>query len=305
VIRQAMTMLAAVCLMVPCAFARGEPAADTPVENGPVANISAPETRPPAATAGTASSRPLWEAGLLGFGITQPAYPGSEERVSRLLGLPFLIYRGKYLRAERGNVGLRALKTPRTELDLGFAATLGSPSSDIAARHGMTNLGTLVEFGPRLKINLGDLADISRDSRFQFPLRQVIDVSHGFVARGVAFEPQWVRDTRLPRHWLVSTELGMLFGDTTLADTFYGVSPADATPTRSSYTARSGLFALRAGLFVSHAASPDLRFFYSVRIESLAGAANRDSPLVRRRLGWGGMVGFILTMAHSEQPAED
>jgi outer membrane protein len=305
VIRQAMTMLAAVCLMVPCAFARGEPAADTPVENGPVANISAPDTRPPAAAAGAASSRPLWEAGLLGFGLTQPAYPGSEERVSRLLGLPFLIYRGKYLRAERGNVGLRALKTPRTELDLGFAATLGSPSSDIAARQGMANLGTLIEFGPRLKVNLGDLADIRRDSRFQFPLRQVIDVSHGFVLRGVTFEPQWIRDTRLPGHWLVSTELGMLFGDTTLANTFYGVSPVDATPTRSSYAARSGLFALRAGLFVSHAASPDLRFFYSVRIESLAGAANRDSPLVRRRLGWGAMIGFALTLASSERPAEE
>lgn len=249
--------------------------------------------------------KPLWEAGLLGFGITQPAYPGSEERVTRLLGLPFLIYRGKYLRAERGNVGLRALKTPRTELDLGFAANLGSPSSDIPARQGMENLGTLIEFGPRLRVNLGDLSDIRRDSRFQFPVRQVFDASHGFVLRGVAFEPQWVRDTRLPGHWLVSTELGMLFGDTTLANTFYGVSPADATPTRSSYTARSGLFALRAGLFVSHAVSPDLRLFYSFRIESLAGAVNRDSPLVRRKLGWGGMIGFALTINSSERPAEE
>ena len=301
--RLANTLLLAGCLLAACANARGEPAADDPLANTAVTNVPERNTRPPAATA--APTRPLWEAGLLGFGITQPAYPGSEERVSRLLGLPFLIYRGRYLRAERGNVGLRALKTSRTELDLGFAATLGAPSSDIAARHGMANLGTLIEFGPRLKVNLGDLADISRDSRFQFPLREVIDVSHGFVSRGVAFEPQWVRDTRLPRHWLITTDLGMLFGDRTLADTFYGVSPADATPTRSSYTARSGLFALRAGLFVSHAASPDLRFFYSVRIESLAGAANRDSPLVRRKLGWGAMIGFAWTMGHSERPAED
>lgn len=304
-IRQTITMLVAGLLMSTCAFAHSEPGANTPVENIPVTNAPARETGPPAAAAGAASSRPLWEAGLLGLAITQPAYPGSEERVSRLLGLPFLIYRGKYLRAERGNVGLRALKTPRTELDLGFAATLGSPSSDIAARHGMANLGTLIEFGPRLKVNLGDLSDIRRDSRFQFPLRQVIDVSHGFALRGATFEPQWIRDTRLPGHWLVSTELGMLFGDTTLADTFYGVSPGDATPTRSSYTARSGLFALRAGLFVSHAVSPDLRLFYSFRMESLAGAANRDSPLVRRRLGWGAVIGIAFTMTRSDRPAED
>ncbi|MCG6932677.1 MAG: MipA/OmpV family protein [Gallionella sp.] len=295
-IRRSITILAAGCLMTAAAFARGEQPADTPV-----ATVPARDTTPPAAAAG----RPLWEAGLLGLAITQPAYPGSEERVSRLLGLPYLIYRGKYLRAERGNVGLRALKTPRTELDLGFAASLGSPSSDIAARQGMANLGTLIEFGPRLKVNLGNLADIRRDSRFQFPLREVIDVSHGFVSRGITFEPEWVRDTRLREHWLLSTNLGMLFGDTTLADTFYGVSPGDATPTRNSYSAKGGLFALRAGLFVSHSVSPDLRLFYSFRIESLAGAANRDSPLVRRRLGWGAVIGFAYTMARSEQPAEE
>jgi len=248
---------------------------------------------------------PLWEAGLFGFGLTQPAYPGSEERVSRLLGLPFLIYRGKYLRAERGSVGLRALKTPRTELDLGFAATLGSHSSDIAVRRGMTDLGTLIEFGPRLKINLGDLSSGRSHSRFQFPLREVIDVSNGFVSRGIAFEPQWVRDTRLPGRWFLSTELGMLFGDSKLADTFYGVSPVDATPTRNSYAARSGLFALRAGLFASHALTPDVRLFSSFRVESLAGATNRDSPLVRRYVGWGAVIGISWTLARSERPSEE
>ncbi|MGA7595963.1 MAG: MipA/OmpV family protein [Gallionella sp.] len=304
-IRQTVTMLAAGFLMSCCAFAHSEPGTDTPVENIPVANVPVRDSMPQSAAAGAVSGRPLWEAGLLGLAITQPAYPGSEERVSRALPLPFMIYRGKYLRAERNNVGLRALKTPRTELDLGFAATLGSPSSDIPARHGMANLGTLIEFGPRLRVNLGDLGDIRRDSRFQFPLRQVIDISHGFVLRGITFEPQWVRDTRLSGHWLVSTELGMLFGDKKLADTFYGVSPGDATPTRDSYTASSGLFALRAGLFVSHAVTPDVRLFYSFRIESLAGAANRDSPLVRRSLDWGAMIGFALTLASSERPAED
>jgi outer membrane protein len=290
-IRRTFTILVASCLMTICAFARGESATDIPI-----AIVPARDTTPPEAAAG----RPLWEAGLLGLAVTQPAYPGSEDRVSRLLGLPFLIYRGKYLRAERGNVGLRALKTPRSELDLGFAATLGSHSSDIAVRQGMTDLGMLIEFGPRLKINLGDLANGRSHSRFQFPLRVVIDVSNGFVSRGIAFEPQWVRDTRLPGRWFVSTELGMLFGDTKLADTFYGVSPVDATPTRNSYAARSGLFALRAGLFASHALTPDVRLFSSFRVESLAGAANRDSPLVRRHVG-----GVTWTLARSEQPAEE
>jgi len=248
---------------------------------------------------------PLWEAGLFGIAVTQPAYPGSEERVSRALGLPYLIYRGKYLRAERGSVGLRALMTPRIEVDVGFAASLGSHSSDIAARQGMADLGTMIEFGPRLKIKLEDIANGRSHSRLQFPLREVIDISHAFVSRGIAFEPEWVTDTRLPGHWFVSTSLGAMFGDTKLGDTFYGVAPGEATATRNSYTASSGLIALRAGLLAAHMLTPDVRMFYIFRIESLAGAANRDSPLVRRHAGWGAGIGLSWALARSEQRTEE
>lgn len=248
---------------------------------------------------------PLWEAGLFGLGATQPAYPGAEEHTSRVLGLPYLIYRGEYLRTDRGSVGVRALKTPRFEVDVGFAASLGSRSSDIAARRGMANLGYMIEFGPRLKVNLGDVTAGPSDSRLQFPLREVIDVSHGFRSRGIAFEPEWVTGTRLPNRWFISTNLGAIFGDTTLANTFYGVAPAEVTPTRASYTAKGGLLALRAGLLASQTLTPDVRLFYILRFESLAGAANRDSPLVRRDSGWSAGIGLAWALARSERSASD
>ena len=162
-----------------------------------------PQDTPAQPAASSAAKLPLWEAGLFGIGCTQPAYPGAEDRASRALGLPYLIYRGTYLRAEQGSLGLRALKTPRIEADIGFAASLGSHSSGSAARQGMADLGTMIEFGPRLKINLGDVSTGRSDSRLQFPLRAVIDVSHGFGSRGVAFEPQWVTDMRLPERWFI------------------------------------------------------------------------------------------------------
>lgn len=248
---------------------------------------------------------PLWEAGLLGFGYTQPAYPGADDRTSALLGLPYLVYRGQYLRAERGNVGLRALMTPRIEMDVGFGASLGSSSSDVAARRGMPDLGTMIEFGPRLKINLGDVSSGRSDMRLQFPLREVIDISDGFRSKGIAFEPQWVIDKRLPDNWLASIDLGALFGDKELNDTYYGVTPAEATPTRPSYTARSGLIALRAGLFATHPLSSDVRLICTIRVESLAGAANTDSPLVRRNSGWSAGIGLVWVLGRSEQNAKD
>lgn len=281
----AMFAAAGFCLLASCALAE-----DTAAQPIPAAEYPA---------------LPLWEAGLFGFGYTQPAYPGAEDRTSVLLGLPYVIYRGKYLRAERGSVGVRALMTPRIEMDVGFGASLGSHSSDVGVRRGMANLGTMIEFGPRLKIFLGDVLSGRRDTRLQFPLREVIDVSNGFRSKGVAFEPQWVTDKRLPDRWSVSIDLGALFGDKELNDTYYGVTPAEATPTRPSYTAKSGLIALRAGLFASHPLSSDVRLFCTLRIESLAGAANADSPLVRRNTGWSAGIGLAWTLSRSERIGND
>jgi len=256
-------------------------------------------------TRATKPKLPLWEAGIFGFGYSQPAYPGAEDRTNLVLPLPYLLYRGEYLRIDRGTVGVRAVKKPRYEVDVGFGGSLGSHSSGIEARRGMADLGTMIEFGPRLKINLGDISSGRSESRLQFPLREVIDVSHGFVSRGIAFEPQWVNDHRLPGRWKLSTTLAAIFGDKTLTDTFYGVSPAEATPTRPSYTAKAGLIALRASLLASHSLSTDVRMFCLLQIDSLNGAANRDSPLVRRNSGWTAGIGIAWALGRSELSAAD
>ena len=277
--------LAGICFVATSALGQEEPA-------------QAPEI-------GKTPGLPLWEVGLFGAGYTQPAYPGAADRTGQALILPYVIYRGKYLRADRGVVGFRALKTPRTEMDIGFAASLGSRSADIPARKGMADLGTMIEFGPRLKIKLGDVSARGSETRLQFPLRKVIDVSNGFRSRGITFEPQWVNDKRLSSRWSISTTLGALIGDYQLADTFYGIDPGEATPNRPGYTAKAGLIALRAGLFASQSLNSDVRAFYFMRIDSLAGAANRDSPLVRRENGWSAGIGLAWGLARSEKNAID
>ncbi|MGC2164496.1 MAG: MipA/OmpV family protein [Gallionella sp.] len=89
----------------------------------------------------------------------------------------------------------------------------------------------------------------------------------------------------------------------TLNDTFYGVAPEYATATRPGYSAKGGLIALRAGLTVSHKVSSAARIFYVLRIESMRGAANRDSPLFRRDFGWSAGIGFAWTLSRSEHSA--
>ena len=128
---------------------------------------------------------PLWEAGVFAAGLSQQAYPGSSQQIDRAIVLPFFVYRGKYFRADQNTVGLRAVKTDAMELDIGFGGALGSSSKDVDVRKGMPDLGTLVEFGPRLKWNLGAAPGGGR-LRAEVALRGVFDVSDSFRDKGVA-----------------------------------------------------------------------------------------------------------------------
>lgn len=96
--------------------------------------------------------------------------------MGRALALPYFIYRGELLRADRVGVGVRALKNPTFEVDTGCSGAFGSNSNRIAARRDMPNLGTLIEFGPRLEWKLGQ-ATGGGAWRTEFPLRAVFDLS--------------------------------------------------------------------------------------------------------------------------------
>lgn len=249
-------------------------------------------------------TQPLWELGGFGFGVSQQAYPGSSEQVNRVVVLPFFVYRGEVLRAERGTAGIRALKTERFELDVGVSGSFGSNSNDIDARRGMPNLGTLVEFGPRLRWNLGPGPGGGR-WRVELPLRGVFDLSDSLSARGVAFEPELAFERRGKGGLSYSAGLGALVGNTRLNEHFYGVAPQYASAARPAYSAQSGLIAWRVSTGFIKPLNRDWRLFGFARIDTVSGAANARSPLVDRQAG--GSIGFGLsyTWMRSQRQAAD
>lgn len=249
-------------------------------------------------------ARPLWEIGVVGGALSQQAYPGASENVQRGLLLPYGIYRGKFLRIDRGGAGVRAIKTETFEFDVGFSGALGSSSDKIEARRGMPNLGNLAEFGPRLKWNLGEGPGNGR-WRMDFPLRGVFDISDGFARKGAAFEPELSFERRSAGGLNYSTSVAGFWGDRRLSDTFYGVAPQYATATRPSYQARSGLIAWRLSTGMSRALSRDWRVFLFGRIETVGGAANSASPLVRRETGASAGIGLTYTWLRSESTVND
>lgn len=259
---------------------------------------------PAIALAQPRSELPLWEVGAFGLAVSQLAYPGAAEHVNRGLALPYLIYRGEFLRVDRGSAGIRALKTPTFELDVGVAASFGSSSDDVEARRGMPDLGTLVEFGPRLKWHLGPGPGGGRLSA-EFPLRGVFDLNDGLAHKGMVFEPKLIFERRARGGWSYGTSASVLWSDRRLADTFYGVAPIHATPGRASYVAGGGLLAWRLSAEVSRRLSPDLRLFVFARADTVAGAANETSPLVQRKTGASAGLGLAYTWKRSTTRAAD
>jgi outer membrane scaffolding protein for murein synthesis (MipA/OmpV family) len=246
---------------------------------------------------------PLWEAGLGAAAFSTPAYPGSEDRNNRVLALPYLIYRGRIFRADQNGIGARLLNTDKLEFDIGFAGSLPAHSDDVDARRGMPDLGTLVEFGPRVKYKFADLGERGR-LRVELPLRAVIEARGGVRRQGWTMEPRLVWEKRgEAARWTMEAQLGAVFGDERINRYFYEVAPQYATLERPAYQADSGLMLVRTGLFGTYKLNPDLRLFGFVRYESYTGAANQDSPLMKKNTGASAGIGFAWTFARSQERA--
>jgi len=260
---------------------------------------------PLAGAAETPPTLPLWELGVLGGVASTPAYPGSSDRSSRALVLPFLIYRGKVFRADQSGIGARLFDSDRVELDVGLAASLPARSDDVEARSGMNNLGTLLEIGPRLKIKLADTGENAR-VRLDIPLRAVVEARSGLRGQGYTFEPKVVYETRGPRGlWTFDANVGAVVGDEKVNRYFYQVDPVYARAGRPAYNAKSGLMLIRTGISGSRMINPDVRVFAFMRYESYANAANRDSPLMKKETGASAGFGFAWTFKRSAASAND
>lgn len=250
-----------------------------------------------------AANRPLWEAGVAGFGLKSPAYPGAVESVSRGLVLPWIVYRGPVLRAEGGAVGARLMKTQTVELDVGFAGSLRASSNDVKVRQGMPDLGFQFEFGPRARINLAR-PSANALVRLDLPLRGVFEANGGIKQRGFAFEPSLsYANLNIGGGWGMTASAALVIGNQKLNQFYYGVPGQFATPARPAFNANSGLITPRVQLSLSHRLNNDVRLFGFVRADFPGSGANRDSPLHIKDNGTAFGIGAVWTLGRSSEMA--
>ncbi len=255
----------------------------------------------PTPAAAEDSEKPLWELGLMAGGGLLPDYPAAAQNHFQWLALPYLAYRGKFLRSDKkGLLRGRFLKSERLELDVSLKGSFPADSEDNTARRGMPDLDWLGEIGPRLQIIL---AKAARDAKveLELPLRAVFSTDFSsFDSRGAVFAPELAyQHERFLDFAEVKLSLGASYGTEKLAEYFYEVSDRYATATRAAYQAESGYIGSSLKLVMFKPLNRRWRFFAGLGADFHHGAANEQSPLFRDKTTLSAGFGFIWSALQS------
>lgn len=230
-----------------------------------------------------AEQRPLWEVGAGGAALSLPDYRGSDQTGSYLLPIPYFVYRGEFLKADRGGMRGTLFQTDKLEINLSLNATLPVNSKDNRARRGMADLRPTVELGPTVDVNLWRSGNQKMKLDFRAPLRTAITLESSPRQVGWLFSPSLDLDVKNVEGWPgwnFGVVAGPIFTSRKYNAHFYSVSAADATATRPVFRAGSGYAGSQITLGVSKR-FPRYWVGGFLRYDTVAGATFRDSPLVR------------------------
>lgn len=228
---------------------------------------------------------PLWEVGLFNGVARLPHYRGSDEYKLYVVPLPYLIYRGKTFKADRDGVKGIFWKSDRFETGLSLSGNPPVPNEN-EARHGMPDLGAILELGPMLKYFITE-----RDNPDPFILtaaaRAAFSVDTGTVNIGYQGLRGGLKAVYRNRTWLqdqgvtLGVSASLDFAGREYNNYFYEVEPVYATVDRPAYRADAGYAGFSISMNASKKISDHLAVGTYYRWDNLSGAIYRGSPLVK------------------------
>lgn len=236
-------------------------------------------------TAGAAGEKPLWEIGAGMAALSFPAYRGSDKRHDFVMPVPYFVYHGDFLKADRHGIRGSLFDSDRVDLTLSFSASPPTKSDDVAARTGMPDLKPTAEFGPQMDLTLWRSENRARFVKLRLPLRTAFTLERTPRDIGWIFSPNLNMDiTDLPAMpgWNIGLVAGPIWATRRQHDYFYGVTPQYATANRPAYAASGGYSGTQ---FLAALSKRFDRTWFGafVRYDTLAGTAFEDSPLVARK----------------------
>ena len=248
--------------------------------------------------------RPLWEFGLGPGVLVFNDYRGSDTTHAWPIPIPYFVYHGELLKADRDGVRGQLFHQNRVELTLSLNAT--TPVRNDSARAGMPDLRSTFEIGPQLNVHLWK----SREGLVKLDLRIPVRAALTFEARphyvGTFTPPVLNLDVVQSRGdfgWKLGLLAGPLWAQRRYNDYFYTVAPQYATPTRPAYEAPGGY----AGAQVLVSLTRRFRSFWVgayARHDTLAGASFEDSPLVKQNSYWSTGIAVAWIIAQSSRMVE-
>ena len=260
------------------------------------------------AAAGAADA-PLWEVGLGVGAVSFPDYRGSDRQRVHAVPVPYVVYRGEFLKADREGVRGVFFDSDRVEINVSLGASVPVDSDGNDARRGMPDLDPTVEIGPSVDVTLWRSADQRAKLDLRLPLRWATTVSGEFSDVGMVFSPRINLDVRDPfgySGWNLGLLTGPIYADERNHAYFYDVAPRYATATRPAYEADGGYSGTQ---FIGALSKryPGYWVGAFVRYDTLSGAAFEDSPLVKRDNAWAAGFGIAWMLGQSSQrvPIDD
>jgi MipA family protein len=246
--------------------------------------------------------KPLWEFGMGVGAIAFPDYRGSDETQVYPVPVPYFVYRGKFLKADRDGLRGELFDRRYAELSISVNGTIPVNSEDNAARRGMPDLKPTFELGPSLELHVWQSADQQVKLDVVIPVRVPITIESS---------PQSLQWTVAPRlnidvanvgrtGWNFGAGAGPVFAADRFHDYYYSVPARFATPTRPEFHAEGGY----SGMHVLAALSKRYPKYWVgafVRYDWLGDAKFQDSPLVRTKGSLAGGFGLAWMIGESKR----
>lgn len=256
-------------------------------------------------TAASAEEKPLWEAGLGVGGLVFPDYRGSDEMQAYPIPVPYLIYRGDFLKADREGVRGELFDREYAELSISVNATIPVSSDDNSARRGMPDLEPTIELGPSLDLHVWKSPDERIKLDVVMPLRAPVTVERSPKSIGWLFSPRVNLDIGNVNNsgWNIGLGAGPVFADRKYHDYFYSVKPEYSNAERPQYEAKGGY----SGVHVLASLSKRYPKYWVgayIRYDSLESTAFEDSPLVRSTSYIAGGFGIAWMIGQSKRLVE-
>ena len=237
-----------------------------------------------------------------------PDYPAADQNHLDGIALPYVVYRGDFLRAgDKGIVRGRFIKSRNVELDVSLSGSFPVESDDNDARRGMPDLDYLAEVGPRLQWTLARAAKWAK-IELELPVRAVFSTDFSSIDhQGFLFAPElaYQHENFLESGIQLKLGLGASFADEDLQGLFLrsGAPLCHANPAR-----------LRCGRRLSRKqaaapgaeAVPEAVHLLRRRQDRLPpGRRHEESPLFRDDVNFGIGAGLIWSFYQSERMVDE